>query len=174
VGGVMEKYFVACIIVVTIAAILFVFTQLGAGDGKRELLILNGTGSPMVLTENASARDPSMAELLAFLADDSTELHPAVKYYYMCADYARQLHDNAEALGIRAGVVSIRFNTTYHAADYFVADGCIVIVDDSSGVDKFARAVVGEPYMTTNVSMPDSYSVGDWDRYGVVKDIIYY
>lgn len=175
----MEKYVIGCIIVVIVAAMIFVATQfIGGGDSTRhELPILNGTEAPVVLTENNSAKDPSLSTLLEFLANDTTETHPTIKYQYMCADYARQLHDDAEAAGIRAGIVSIHLPTTYHAVDYFVVNGTKVIVDDSQGSDRYGYAEVGKQYMTANVTDigAEPYYTGSYDNeYGIISEIVYY
>lgn len=88
------------------------------------LPVKNTTGAQVVLANNHSASDPTYDQLVQFLKSDDTS---SLKYSYpnwTCADFAKQLHDNAEAKGIKAAFVGVEFY-----------DGSIdySIYDDGSG-----------------------------------------
>jgi hypothetical protein len=77
-------------------------------DGK---IVVGGDGEPIELINNPNATNPTYAELLAFLEADQTDKYSYIvgppKVAYVCADFARDVHNNAEAAGIRAAWVGI-------------------------------------------------------------------
>jgi hypothetical protein len=78
-------------------------------DGR---VLVGGDGEPIILTDNPAATDPTFAELVAFIQQDTTDAndyleHPRIGY--VCADFAEDVHNNAEAAGIRAASVSVDF-----------------------------------------------------------------
>jgi hypothetical protein len=82
--------------------------------------VSNSTGAMVVLTNYKNATDPAFNDLMTFLkADDTIK----IKYEFpgfTCADFARTLHDNAEAHGIKCGFVAVEFfNRTI---DYSIYD----------------------------------------------------
>ncbi len=69
---------------------------------------VGGDNEPIVLINNPNATNPSYAELVAFINEDTTN-H---KFYrergpepYVCSDYAEDVHNNAEGVGIKAAWV---------------------------------------------------------------------
>jgi hypothetical protein len=66
-------------------------------------------GKPVHLINNENAVDPTWKELKAFLYLDKTDQKPYVENSYECANFAEDIHNNAEARGIRAAFVSIFF-----------------------------------------------------------------
>jgi hypothetical protein len=78
-------------------------------DGK---VLVGGDGEPIMLVDNPDAINPSYAELAAFIQQDTTDsndyfIDPFIGY--VCADFAEDVHNNAEAAGIRAASVSVDF-----------------------------------------------------------------
>jgi hypothetical protein len=71
--------------------------------------VSNATGATVVLINYKNATDPAWNDLMTFLkADDTID----IKYEFpafTCADFARMLHDKAEAKGIKSGFVAIEF-----------------------------------------------------------------
>lgn len=67
---------------------------------------------PVRLHNNPSAVNVSFNELLAFL--DGLELKEGI-----CIQQAGELHDTAEASGIKAGVLAMRLPKSYHAINVF-------------------------------------------------------
>ena len=73
------------------------------------LPVQNTTGAHVVLANNRTAADPTYDELVQFLKTDDTSSMKYVSPGWTCADFARTLHDNAEAQGIKAGFVGVEF-----------------------------------------------------------------
>jgi hypothetical protein len=78
-------------------------------DGK---VLVGGDGEPILLVDNPNAVNPTYAELVAFIQQDTTDsndyfVHPLIGY--VCADFAEDVHNSAEAAGIRAASVSVDF-----------------------------------------------------------------
>jgi len=75
-------------------------------------VLIGGDGEPIMLVDNPDAVDPTYAELVAFIEQDTTDandylVHPRIGY--VCADFAEDVHNNAEAAGIRVASVSVDF-----------------------------------------------------------------
>jgi len=64
-------------------------------------------GHEIILENNPNATNPTWEQLRAFLAEDNTSEHLYDYEHFVCADFAEQLHNRAEAAGIKAGYVSI-------------------------------------------------------------------
>jgi len=61
------------------------------------------------LKNNPSAKDPTFAEVVAFIKSDQTDKIP-YSSSYQCDQSARDVHNNAEAAGIRTAYVSIQLS----------------------------------------------------------------
>ena len=141
-------------------------------------VLVGGDGEPIILVDNPNAMDPSYAELVAFIEQDTTDAkdyleHPRIGY--VCADFAEDVHNNAEAAGIRAASVSVDFqgNEMGHALNAFetidkglvyidctgqsssdklnfhleeTEEGFIFVDDNPDGWDAVAYVRVGEEY----------------------------
>ena len=69
-----------------------------------------GDGEPIVLINYPDATNPTYAKLVAFIKRDPTDTNSYLKggpKDYVCADFAEDVHNNAEAAGIRAAWVGI-------------------------------------------------------------------
>jgi len=76
------------------------------------MVLVGGDGEPIMLVDNPDAVDPTYAELAAFIEQDTTDANDYLVHLrigYVCADFAEDVHNNAEAAGIRAASVSIDF-----------------------------------------------------------------
>jgi hypothetical protein len=106
----------------------FIYTE----DGKIEC---GGNGQAIILTNNVTAVDPTFDELVAFIQADTTDTRKYVAAgpdAYVCADFAEEVHNNAEAAGIRAAWVSLSFEGTEegHALNAFeTSDQGLVYID---------------------------------------------
>jgi hypothetical protein len=106
----------------------FIYTE----DGKIEC---GGDGQAIILTNNATAADPTFAELVAFIQADTTDRYKYIATgpgAFVCSDFAEAVHNNAEAAGIRAGWVGLTFNGTKegHALNAFeTTDKGLVYID---------------------------------------------
>jgi flagellar basal body-associated protein FliL len=107
-----------------------------------------------VLIDNPEATNPSWAELKAFLAQDMTENHQYILNEYDCSQFSRDLHNRAEAAGIRAAVVHINLvgESVGHALNAFLTtDYGLVYVDCTEAPDKIARVKAGLTYRAVTV-----------------------
>ena len=141
-------------------------------------VLVGGDGEPIILVDNPNAIDPSYAELVAFIEQDTTDgkdylEHPRIGY--VCADFAEDVHNNAEAAGIRTASVSVDFegDVIGHALNAFetidqglvyidctgqsssdklnfhleeTEEGFIFVDDNPDGWDAVAYVRVGEEY----------------------------
>ena len=95
-------------------------------------IMIGGDNQPIELVNNPDATDPSYSDLMMFLNTDSTDKNEYLEASYVCADFAEDLHNNAEASGIRAAWVSIDFegDALGHASNAFeTTDMGLVYVD---------------------------------------------
>jgi len=75
-------------------------------------MLVGGDGEPILLVDNPDAINPTYAELVAFIQQDTTDANNYLEdplIGYVCADFAEDVHNNAEAAGIRAASVSVEF-----------------------------------------------------------------
>ncbi len=79
------------------------------------LPISNASGQMLTITDYRYSSNVSYKELTAFLANDTTYLTDYNYPSYTCGDFAVRLHDDAEAHGIRSGVVGVTFNVSGNA-----------------------------------------------------------
>jgi len=102
---------------------------------RKGAIYYGGDGKPILLINNPNARDPTYSELVAFIVKDTTDSESYIKggpEAHVCADFAKEVHNNAEAAGIRAAWVSISFdgNTEGHACNAFnTVDKGLVYID---------------------------------------------
>jgi len=110
----------------------FLFT----GDGAIEC---GGDGEAIKLANNPDAVDPTFDELIAFIKQDITDKKEYIADgpgAYVCADFAEEVHNNAEAAGLRAGWAGIIFAETEegHAVNAFeTVDRGLVFIDCTNG-----------------------------------------
>jgi hypothetical protein len=122
-------------------------------------------GKPVQLTENASATDVTWKELKAFLFLEKTDEIPYTDYVFECASFAEELHNNAEARGIRSAFVSIFFSDeiTGHALNaFFTTDKGLVYIDCSVNTDAVAYIEEDKEYGLVPLQMASSF---DYDFY---------
>jgi len=151
---------IICLIVLLLPAALtacrnpdYIYSETGAVE-------CGADGRPIALVDNPEAADPTFAELMAFIEQDLTDRHPYIEGEYVCADFAEDVHNNAEAAGIRAGWVGIDFEGQEigHAVNIFeTTDRGTVYIDCTNGTnsdpemdgesrDMIAYLEVGETY----------------------------
>ncbi len=138
---------------------------------------VGGDGEPIELINNPEATDPTYQELIDFLKMDRTDEYSYVfgppKNAYVCADFAEDVHNNAEAAGIRAAWVGIDLegDSAGHAINAFqttdigmvyidcTGKGLWVEVDSSrSSWDRRAYIEIGKPYAVT----PELQEIYSW------------
>lgn len=122
--------------------------------------------SDVVLTDNHSATNPTWSQLMAFLSQDQTETHTYIRNVYDCSQFSRDIHNNAEAAGIRAAEVAVDFSNKVdgHALNAFLTtDYGLVYVDCTEAPDKIARVKAGtvfravKAYYITAINIRNDY-----------------
>jgi len=91
---------------------------------------------------------------MAFLSQDQTEKHTYIEDVYDCTEFSRDVHNNAEARGIRAAVVHVEFTygRTSHALNAFLTtDYGLVYVDCTEAPDRVARVKAGKEYRSVGL-----------------------
>jgi hypothetical protein len=136
-------------------------------------------GSVVKITNYDNAINPSYGQLLTFLEADKTEEHPYIDGQYICVDFAKTLHDNAERSGIKAAFIGCDFSdkSIGHAFNMFnTTDKGIVYIDDtgvpgsSTYEDKILNVAVGQP-LTDQYLFKDGSLGGSM---GIVKKLYVY
>jgi hypothetical protein len=98
-------------------------------------VLVGGDGKPILLIDNPNAVNPTYAELVAFIEKDTSDNNNYLidsLIGYVCADFAEDVHNNAEAAGIRAASVSVDFvdSEMGHALNAFeTIDRGLVYID---------------------------------------------
>ncbi len=117
---------VVAVILAAIFTLILLISYINANipAGPYTIPVSNATGASVVLINNKTATNPTWDGLMAFLkADDTIK----IKYDFpdfTCADFARTLHDNAEASGIRCGFIAVEFeNRTINYSIYDNGNG---------------------------------------------------
>lgn len=102
-----------------------------------QLPVVNATGHQVTITNYRNATNITYANLTAFLESDQTEDALYVYPTYTCADFAIALHDNAEAHGIKSGIVCVDFEgkSIGHAFNVFPTDDKGLIYVDATGMN---------------------------------------
>jgi hypothetical protein len=138
-------------------------------------------GADIVNYETAS--NPTWTQLLVFLRNDRTDQRAYVPDVYMCGDYARDVHNNAERAGIRAAYVAVDFTGYDHALNAFkTIDRGLVFIDCTgllasesgpSNRDKIVDVRLGEKYTPRSLFPESGWSV-TWESMGRVHDVQIY
>ena len=103
------------------------------------------TGSKEGVATRGELRNPTHKEMRGFLARDTTDANLYVPGEYVCFEFATELNNNAEANGIRAAYVRIRFKEWAHALVAFeTVDRGLIFIEPQS--DREVELVIGEPY----------------------------
>jgi len=103
---------------------------------------VGGDGEPIVLVNNPDAIDPTYTQLMAFITSDNTNRLPYIDGgpgAFVCSDFAEVLHNNAEAVGIKAAWIGIDiYNEEIgHAINAFqTTDMGLVYIDCTGEMEK--------------------------------------
>jgi len=89
----------------------------------------------VILVNNESATNPTWQELKKFLRSDKTDDNDYMPGIRVCAEFAAQLHNNAEEAGIRAAWVAIEFedDSQGHAINAFETTNVGLVFIDNTG-----------------------------------------
>jgi len=106
-------------------------------SGIQPYSFTDAEGQWITLTSNPAAQNPTWAQLRSFILSDKTDSNPYVHPSYTCADYARDVHNNAEAAGIETALVIVTFQGKFdaHALDAFMTtDQGLIFIDCSQPI----------------------------------------
>jgi myosin heavy subunit len=141
----------------------------------------SGDLSNITLSNNNTAMDPTWKQLEGFLLEDKTDKKLYVNEIYVCGNYAQDLHNNAEAKGIRTAFVVVHFNKELpHALNAFkTLDRALVYIDVTgasspirlANLDKKVQLEKGERYRSS-LLFPNGWGLGRDTR--LVKSIEIY
>lgn len=103
---------------------------------------------------DSNHRNPTYQEMKEFLARDATSAKSYVEDEYVCTDFAVRVNNNAEARGIRCGVVDIFYPEGYgHAIVAFeTTDKGLKFIEPQ--FDEEVNIVVGKSYSQMNDYAP--------------------
>jgi hypothetical protein len=119
---------------------------------SQNVCIVGGNGKTLTLTNYDTAKNPTYAQLMTFLKADKTD---QARYNpdYVCSDFARTLHNNAEKAGIKNAWIGCDFQRGIgHAFNRFDTTDKGTVYIDCTGVprgstyqDKQLNVKVGYP-----------------------------
>lgn len=118
-------------------------------------------GQPITLVGNPAAADPTFAQLESFLLSDKTDQNTYIPGVYVCADFARDVYNNAEKAGIRAAFVGIEFTGTKegHALNAFMTTDKGLVFIDCTGLEASQTGLVNNDKIV-NVKIAIDYQPG--------------
>ena len=142
-------------------------------DGK---VLIGGDGEPIILIDNPDAIDPTYAELVAFIRQDTTDTNDYLdsleypRIGYVCADFAEDVHNNAEAAGIRAASVSVDFEGSEegHALNVFDTIDMGLVYIDCTGQSSSDKLNIHVEYTEEGFTFV-SDNPKSWDAVAYVK-----
>ncbi|MFC1971458.1 hypothetical protein ACFLV0_06010 [Chloroflexota bacterium] len=126
-------------------------------------ILIGADYEPIELLNNPNATNPTYAELVAFIKEDTSDSKIYSRVEHLCADFAEEVHNNAEAEGIRAAWVSIDIEGEEdgHAVNAFQTTDRGLVYVDCTGKDVLDSTLlrIGEP----------TYAPTSWDKIAYVK-----
>ena len=135
------------------------------------------------IVNNATATNPTWAQLSDFLLRDKTDQKDYVSGVYMCGDFARDVHNNAELAGIRAAYVAVELPSAYHSLNAFqTTDRGLVFIDCTgreasqprpSSCDKTVNVGLGKSYVPKSL-VPECGWPTIWGDMGTILDMEIY
>jgi hypothetical protein len=136
-------------------------------------ILVGGDGEPIELINNPDATNPTYAELITFIEEDTTDTNDYLEnpvIGYVCADFAEDVHNNAEAAGIRAAWVSIQFeeNGEGHACNAFDTTDMGLVYIDCTG-QSFSDKLNLSPVETEAGISFVSEGTDSWDAIAYVE-----
>lgn len=169
------------LIVVLLAGLVYSeeFSESEQAKTKPKLNAYKVSGSPVILVDNPSARNPTWEELMEFLKEDDTDRILYQLDSFNCIDFAERLHNNAEHRGFRAAYVSVSFHDRQngHAINAFeTADKGLVFIDctgaenplgELDSNDKVAYVLPDREYGSVSIYYTDT---PEYEFYELRKD----
>jgi sortase (surface protein transpeptidase) len=127
---------------------------------KSNVCTVGGNGKVLTLTNYKNADNPSYDQLIKFLKKDKTDEKPYTNSY-VCSDFARTLHNNAEKSGIRAGWVGVK--SVNHAFNVFETTDQGTVYIDCTGVPGGSTLQDKQLYCVEGERLTGKYLFRDWN-----------
>jgi hypothetical protein len=124
-------------------------------------------GKSVHLINNENAIDPTWKELKSFLFLDKTDEEPYIEGYFVCGNFAEEVHNNAEARGIRAAFVTVFFSNDFdaHALNAFQTTDKGLVYIDCEGYDFVAYIEEQKEYGIIFLDMAESFDYNYFTNY---------
>lgn len=141
-------------------------------DGR---VLVGADGEPIELINNSSATNPTYAELVAFIVANPVDTNTYFKggpKAYVCSDFAEDVHNDAEAAGIRAAWVSIGLHgeDEGHALNLFeTSDRGLVYIDCTGERHGFVFIPEINKYLKLNPAIFPEPESGSNDKVAYVE-----
>ena len=148
-------------------------------DGR---VLVGADGKPIELINDSSAANPTCAMLVDFINEDPTDEATYMDFgsnssfaflSHTCGDFAETLHNNAEAAGIRAALVTIDFEgqDVGHALNAFeTTDRGLIYIDcTGQGWGSWVKSHFVELDKITGKLYFVEKSLGSWDKVAYVQ-----
>ncbi len=148
-------------------------------------VVASGIRPPFInvsIVNNTQSENPSWQQLQSFIFTDKTDEKPYLPDSYVCGEFASDVHNNAEAAGIRCALVAVEFGDVWHACNAFLTvDRGLVFIDCTgvttgdgpSNCDKSVEVKLGQDYVPVSL-FPQSGWLSVWDNMGTVLDVQIY
>jgi hypothetical protein len=164
---------VIALIILAIGSVA-IYTYMFVPVWTEQIPVLNAAGQEVKITEYRNATNTTYANLTVFLESDHTEEMLYVDPTYTCSDFAVALHDNAEANGIKCGVVSVQFEgrSIGHMFNVFPTDDKGLVYVDATGVNETQRQNNITPIKAA-VYLEDGRDLGEIAFYQTGGDLEY-
>ena len=134
------------------------------------------------ITNNSQSVNSSWSRLQAFILADKTDENPYLPDTYVCGEFASDVHDHAEAAGIRCALVALELYDVWHACNAFLTTDRGLVFIDCTGVmsgdgpsncDKIATVKPGREYVPVSL-FPQPGWMPVWENMGTILDVQIY
>lgn len=127
-------------------------------NNKQPILNL---GKQLNLVNNNESTNPTWQQLNDFLRSDKTDQNQYIFGSYMCADFAKEVHDNAEVAGIRAAFVGIFFKGDIedHALNAFETTDRGLVYIDCGELDTIVYIEEDKEYQPISLYEPNNVTI---------------
>jgi len=164
-------------------------TQAELGSTKQQLAVaqetLGGLGitlytskecADVALIDNPTATNPTWSQLIAFISQDQTEKHTYTLGVYDCSQFSRDVHNNAEAAGIRVAEIQVEFGNENvgHALNAFLTTDYGLVYVDCTETDTIARVKAGKEYRAVDLYTISKTNIRNDYWWDTLSPYVYY
>ncbi len=132
------------------------------------------TGQSLHLVNDNSASNPTWQQLMNFLVSDKTDQNQYIFESYVCTDYAEEVHNNAEAAGIKAAFVAVFFkgDEIGHTLNAFETTDYGLVYIDCTEFDTQIYIQEGAEYQS--FFLFDNSEYYEFESLGIIEKVIIY